>query len=218
MLTEAGNYRYDHSEFRAWSISSAVHNTVLVDGGGQDRRSRYKWRDENLRDRADVTYVSTDKISHASGIYQCWYEGGIFARHERRVYLMHVCDLLLVVDRLCAPGSHNFTVLWHIDSELESSAENALSFRDQRLLCQQDVDVRVVKGHAGYPIQGFVASADRNHALPIPCVEVAARGSEVRLVTAITGNRNFESLIADSDVQSTRICIITKDGQRLSFD
>ena len=68
-LTEAGTNAYDDSPLHRYSLSSFGHNTVLVDGCGQNRRARYSRKDLRTDVSAGMYWRSNDIFDAAQGVY-----------------------------------------------------------------------------------------------------------------------------------------------------
>ena len=56
LLTEGGNYAYDTSEMRRYVLSTRAHNTVRVDAKDQNRLKHYAWKEEDIREKADLKW------------------------------------------------------------------------------------------------------------------------------------------------------------------
>ena len=75
LLTEGGNYAYDDSKMRRYVLSSRAHNTVLVDGKGQNRRASYVWKDEDIGKHSGMKWGIGDTYDWAEGCYEEAYGG-----------------------------------------------------------------------------------------------------------------------------------------------
>ena len=143
LLTEGGNYAYDHSPMRCYVLSAESHNTVRVDGCGQDRRTGYRWDAGDIKKEAGLSWHFGDIWDHAGAVFtegfgQSRPDGGwvasvhhpqIQVRHERKVFfcrkpgallpggiLEGLPPFLVIVDRLYSDKVHHYQALWHIDS------------------------------------------------------------------------------------------------------
>jgi len=122
MLTEGGNYMYDTSDCRKYVISTRAHNTIRVDGFDQNRLRTYRWRNEDINVKADVTFTTTPARDAARSTYKDGY--GPQQRpvvHDRTVLFLKqepgLAPFFVVIDRLAAPdGSpHTFEIMWHLE-------------------------------------------------------------------------------------------------------
>src|SRR5204862_7240449 len=72
LVAEAGIFTYDASAMRKYSLGPAAHNTVLIDGHGQNRRAgpaSVTWADPSIA----VTWISN---------LTCDFAQAAFGRHE----------------------------------------------------------------------------------------------------------------------------------------
>ena len=116
VLTEGGTYSYDSSKWRRHVLGSWSHNTIIVDGQEQARRS--------LPDtyRTDKPYanlwVTNPVFDAADGLYDGGYgdDHAVAVAHERTVVFIKP-DYWLVLDRLHGTGTHRYDILWHLDND-----------------------------------------------------------------------------------------------------
>lgn len=116
LLIDTGIYTYDASAWRRYVLGATAHNTVLVDGQGQARRSE-------PRDTYCVTspypdpWFSTDQFDYAAGVYEENF-GDKKARPatQRREIMFVKPDYWIVVDTLTAKDDqpHQYTALFHL--------------------------------------------------------------------------------------------------------
>lgn len=228
LLSEGGNYAYDDSPMRRYVLSSYAHNTVLTDGKGQDRRSRYDWQDEDIFQKAaEFHWNIGTEWDHGEGIYRDGYDGLTAAiTHRRSVFFLKkppkgLAPLLVVVDRLSAEEPHRYDALWHIDSTFRSQTPGHIAFDDLELAYSIG-KARIITGQ-NEPVQGFVAASD--HALythPAPCICIGAKASQLRMVTILApssaGNRHIIAVHAAPDPQDTAITLVLDDGDTLCWN
>lgn len=146
LLSEGGNYAYDDSKMRRYVLSSGAHNTVLVDGKGQNRRASYTWKEEEIQSLSGMRWGIGESCDWAEGCYDEAYggdecvmwgragkngteslktgksaasENGV--RHTRAVYFIKKTQGLnpffIVSDRLVSDTAHTYEFLWHVDSD-----------------------------------------------------------------------------------------------------
>ena len=185
LVTEGGNYAYDDSPMRRYILSSASHNTVLVDGHGQDRRSTYEWHDEDIGRRAEMeSCIPDDETEWAEACYEGPYEG-IADRpcHRRRVIFLRKEHCFVVVDSLKGSEEHEYEALFHIDDTRVCD----LSWQCLNVLVpDKGVESHVVRGQMEPYVQGYVATGQaQGQYKEVDCLTLAKRGKEVRLVTVL---------------------------------
>ena len=123
LLRDTGNFAYDSSDMRKYVLSSRAHNTVLVDGMGQNRRSRYHWEAEDRTKPADLSVKLGAERDVARGIYAEGYgPDNLDVRHERTVVKVKRNPLglktfYLVIDRLTAADGlpHVYDAHWQLE-------------------------------------------------------------------------------------------------------
>lgn len=132
LLTEAGNYAYDHSPMREYVLSTRAHNTVRVDGKDQNRRLSFRWQPEDIHLRSRLSCKqypigsSGFKVTEAVSVYQNGYgdEHELHVIHERRVLYLKggepsLSPFFVVVDTLTPADEqiHEYEILWHANSD-----------------------------------------------------------------------------------------------------
>jgi hypothetical protein len=124
ILFDSGGGSYERgSKFREWSISTASHNCVLVDGLNQnvpwasDPQKRYKDPSLVSQTPIDAGWVSTPVIDYAQGTYDQGFGPARMkiARHERRVLFLKP-DIFVVADELVPNDDfeHTYEARWHL--------------------------------------------------------------------------------------------------------
>ena len=117
LLFDDGGGAYDISDVREYSIASFGHNTVLVDGQGQSRKSPRR-----VTEPIDAGFISTPDYDYARGVYDGTY-GDLKvppAVHKREVRFCKpdffcVCDTLTAVDGPLR-ALHDYEVRFHLDT------------------------------------------------------------------------------------------------------
>jgi hypothetical protein len=124
ILFDSGGGSYEHaSKFRQWSLSTASHNSVLVDGLNQnvpesrDWKVRYKDPASVAQSPIDAGWISTPAFDYARAVFDRGYGPARqkIARHERQVLFLKpdifvVADLLTPIDDL----EHTYDARWHL--------------------------------------------------------------------------------------------------------
>lgn len=98
LLLDPGRYTYVGGPWRSYFVGTQSHNTIVVDGQGQNRRrtERSLWGVDRPNDNR---WVSTDQFDLAMGSYTDGYGRGMGVVHVRRVLFVKD-DYWLVSDRL----------------------------------------------------------------------------------------------------------------------
>jgi len=116
LLFDNGGGTYEASIYRTYGLATASHNTVLVDGTGQNR-SRSDADPLGWGDPATPLPVFTNQTGwdYAQASYQDAYGEDHPARHRREVLFLRP-DFLLVVDTLFPQdaASHAYQARWHL--------------------------------------------------------------------------------------------------------
>ncbi|MCX5672336.1 MAG: alginate lyase family protein, partial [Planctomycetota bacterium] len=189
LLTEAGGYPYDKSEWRRYSISTQGHNTVTVDGKEQRRGVDGA---KAVMEPVKSLWCTTPLFDQAAGTYDAGYQA---TRHADREYFpvayvgerdrsiahtRHVIFLkpyyVLAVDFLTGRGEHRYDAHFHLDAPdatLDEGTKAAHTTRPdgaQLGLLPLDTDglqARIVKGQQE-PVLGWALSLSGKR--PIPTV------------------------------------------------
>lgn len=197
-LTEAGTNAYDDSPLHRYSLSSLGHNTVLVDGCGQNRRSTYSRRDLRVDTPAGMYWRSTAAFDAAQGVYDEGYgEQLLPVKHIRRVLFLKQPEagrpFLLVIDRMEEGDNrpHEYQVLWHLEDYpicLEKERAVITAPNGSALIWQAaGTDAaELVRGQTRPVYQGWAASWKAEEKRPLPTL-IARRGGSgaVRMVTLL---------------------------------
>ena len=119
---------YSASPFRSWSVSTASHNTVLVDG-----RNQYRPGDSDA-DHVGLLPAATPPATFAQvpgGIYtQGWHIGGygrdatIRVRHHREILFLTATGIALVIDSMHPEDDqpHAYDLRWQVQTTTWSTA------------------------------------------------------------------------------------------------
>jgi hypothetical protein len=123
LLLDSGGASYERSKWRTWSLSTAAHNCVMVDGLGQDVPEAYPM-EKRLTDAASVAqgpinahWVSTPVSDYARGVFDQGFGPSRLrlATHQREVLFLKP-DLYVVADRLTPNDEkeHTYQARWHL--------------------------------------------------------------------------------------------------------
>ena len=192
MITDAGAYAYTGDEaFRAYFVSSWAHNTVLIDGQGQNRYLYHHYRVSTRADRAPKLdgnrWQSDENYDLASGSYNDGYSAmsskgrgapdiETAVTHDRQILFVKP-DYWIVVDKIVGLGTHTIEQLFHLTPEAEAAippgreAQVRATFVNGAALQifplhADSVEMLIVKGTQD-PIQGWVATG-YNKKTPAP--------------------------------------------------
>jgi hypothetical protein len=139
LLTEAGNYAYDSSEMRRYTLSTRGHNTIRVDGLDQNRRVAFwHWLENQPTEAEIIRLLNTPRsapwrTTDAYDVVEAAYDEGYGAQadrtvtHRRRVICLKqppapLSPCLLVIDRLLPADQqwHRYQSLWHFNTDTAS--------------------------------------------------------------------------------------------------
>ena len=132
LIYDDGGGEYEHSIYRAYGVSAADHNTVLVDGLLQRRQQPRK-----LEKTVDCSWVSNETMDYAKGIYEDEFGPLVLcekdaqlplsrpARHTREVHFFKP-DFFCVLDTLSSLDGnvHSYELRWQLDTlKMEQCSE-----------------------------------------------------------------------------------------------
>jgi hypothetical protein len=184
LLLDPGNFSYDHSRWRRYVLSTAGHNTVLVDGQDQHRAGKKEtwfWpRPWNapLPPNQDVRWVTTPEYDLARGEYAEGYgpKNDIAVTHQRRIVFVKRENVFLISDTLTPRdrAPHRYDALFHLDTtealvDPATKAVRSVNSGQANLVimpCSDDgLSVEIVKGRQDEPVQGWASGPWR--AIPV---------------------------------------------------
>lgn len=234
LLTEGGNYAYDTSEMRDYVLSTRAHNTVRVDGQDQNRRFGYEWKEEEISQKADMSWKVGPVWDFGESFYREGYghEAQIKAVHQRRVFFCKQPGegkqpFLVTVDRMTGEAGrekasvHEYEWLWHIDSRIIREEGGKISF--------EEIDVAFSAGTAQIIMeqkepewQGFIATGTKQGMYrPVPCVSIKDKAGDMRMVTVLSpvaGNAAaVKEVVASAESDENEITIRFMDESVFSF-
>ena len=130
VLFDSGGGAYDESVWREWAIDTQSHNTVLVDGKPQRRKTggTAKAKEANISrvPLSDTRWKTTPAYDFAGGIYQDGY-GTVENKpvsHVRRVLFLKP-DIFIISDTLTPrdTAEHTYEARWHLLSTQTTTDE-----------------------------------------------------------------------------------------------
>ncbi len=238
LLTEGGCYDYDSSEMRKYVLSTRAHNTVMIDGKEQNCRARYKWADEEINKKADLTFEITPERETAEASYTDGYGADFDSTvHTRKLIFIKDAEkygllpFFVVVDRFSAPDDRErkYESMWHFENcEFEYKKGYAcgdygdgvgliMAFSDE-----QAETVNMQGQHEPY-YQGFMPirpSGPHEHR-PIPTpVNIGKFSGAYRTVTVLypykDGRKDIVAVKASTDVSDKSLTLVTSDGKEFT--
>lgn len=230
-LTEAGTNAYDDSPLHRYSLSSFGHNTVLVDGCGQNRRARYSRKDLRTDVSAGMYWRSNDIFDAAQGVYNEGYgENLLPVVHTRRVLFVKQSEtgfpFVLIIDRLenTDQQPHQYQAVWHMEDlpiTLEKTQAYICAMNGASLVWQvAGADkIDLVKGQTTPVFQGWKASWKEEEKNPLPTVIAKRRSAgPVRMVTLLyplpAGEKKPDiQLIAGEKQEDTLIRLLVQEKE-----
>jgi hypothetical protein len=116
-IIDTGTYNYDSSEWRRHILSSYSHNTVIVDGLGQNRRAQ---RDlHNASQPVAQRWLVQPDYDYAEGYFEDGYGDKCYkvVRHVRRILFVKP-DYWIVTDQLSPTDElvHRYESILHLDT------------------------------------------------------------------------------------------------------
>ena len=193
LVLDPGNYKYDRSKWRRYIVNTESHNTVMVDGQGQNRRrvrETYVWPkpwDKPAPPGNDTVWRSAPDFDYVKGTYRHGYgpRGEIHVVHERHVLFVKGARFFVILDVLRPEDGrpHRYEALFHLDADeaevLEGGVVRTKNEGSANLwifpLPVEGLSVRIVKGQEE-PVQGWANHPWR----PIPTAIYGVEGEGVR--------------------------------------
>jgi len=142
LLFDPGQYPYDNSDWRRFTLGTASHNTIIVDGKWQHRGPTKP----PVSKPTGNPWVTTPLFDYVAGTYDAGYQLSIHrarpfdpqtwkgkpdtsVSHTRRVVFLRPY-YALVVDTLDGTGTHTFDAHFHLDApaaRLDPATQSAFS-------------------------------------------------------------------------------------------
>lgn len=185
LLFDPGRFSYADPVFRPFALSTAAHNTALIDGQGQARRHQ---KPEDRRWIASEPlanpWISEPGFDYAEGVYDEGYgpELDRSVTHRRSVLFVKN-DYWVILDRFEGSGTHDINTLFHFaPGKVAADAATGACASSNRgrpnlLIVPSEtrkVSVSVVEGRES-PCQGWI-STEYNRRVPAPVADYAYSG------------------------------------------
>ncbi len=190
LLTEAGTYSYDASEWRRYVLSTRAHNTVMVDGMEQNRRALPETRVSDAP--APGRWHSDAEFDFAEGFYDSGYgeDNATRVRHTRRVLFVKpgtrrqgywvIADLMVPEDG----AEHTYEALFHLDAQVAvdpvtRTVSASFPGGQANLLSAggREHEVEIVEGQTEPVVQGWLPTGRHNELRPVPTAVVRWQGA-----------------------------------------
>lgn len=230
ILTEGGNYAYDDSKMRDYVLSTRAHNTMLVEGKGQNRRKNYHWEDQDINKKADFTYRIQAEFDFVEASYDEGYgdKGDISTTHTRSVYFLKnpghgLSPFFIVVDRMKAEKELYFTSLWHMDTKEILFQDNRVVSNELTIITTKDnLHTNIISAQETPEWQGYRAlSTKQGDYAPTPTFTITVRGKEIRTVTLLypdkAGCSFIKEIKAGKEISDKTISIYLQDNICLNY-
>src|SRR5437764_2731018 len=125
LVAEAGIFTYDASAMRKYSLGPAAHNTVFIDGLGENRRAGPRsvmWADPSI----PITWISNKDFDFAQATFG-HHEGERWGKdrvvgfiHTRRILFVKP-EYFVVLDTIEPPAgdsaAHTCDAIFHLDAD-----------------------------------------------------------------------------------------------------
>ena len=238
MLIEGGNYFYDSSPMRRYAISTRAHNTIRVDGFDQNLRKTYRWRDEDIRKKAELEFSTSPGRDRARAAFTAGYGPNLVpVVHDRTVLFLKdvegISPFFVVADRLTPKddAAHTFQILWHLAGgqlSIDGASFTADFGKGVGLFAATSADDAAItdrKGQKTPELQGWLpiwtSGPHEDRPIPTPAVEGSFSGPR-RIVTVLCPYRDGGSPVrgvrASPDPAQTSFTLLLSDGTERTFE
>lgn len=188
LVLDPGNFSYDRSRWRRYVLSTAAHNTVMVDGLNQHRKKKREtffwprpWTAPVPPENGAI-WTSNADYDLATGSYTDGYgpENEVAVVHERQIVFVKRENIFVITDTLTPKdgAEHVYEALFHLDAAEAAVDEPAKTVRTDGLVVVPELEngltVEIVKGREEEPVQGWASSPWR--AIPTAIYRKSGRG------------------------------------------
>ena len=171
-IVDPGITSYYPNAWTSFYRTTEAHNTVLVDGCGQNRRARTipEWV-ESARDK--TVWRSDDRSDVAIATYDAGYAGLDASIAHRRIVMFVKPDYFLIFDELTGEGRRTYEALFHfmpyrvlIDTDTRAVRTGRMNPPNLEILPLVKMTPRVVCGQND-PVQGWLAIGGQDVPAPV---------------------------------------------------
>ncbi|MCX7825137.1 MAG: heparinase II/III family protein [Verrucomicrobiae bacterium] len=230
LVLDPGNFSYDRSRWRRYVLSTAAHNTVMVDGQGQHRHGK---KETHFWPRPwttpappanDTRWTTTPEYDLAIGFYTDGYgpKNEIAVTHERRILYVKRENIFVVADTLTPrdDAEHRYEALFHLDAADATVDEPTKAVRtDGVAIVPQaggDFAVEIVKGKEDEPVQGWASGPWR--AIPTAIYRKSGKGVSQFLFVLEPFAKGTQPVVRRAEGSGTNVLaarIVFADGRVL---
>ncbi len=226
LLVESNRYAYDKSDIRTYVLGSSAHNTVLVDGMGQNRKKGYSWTQDQLESVENIPVYFSEDVDFAHGVYEEGYgpDALRLARHERDVIFVKKpkegLPYVVAIDTLTAEEEHTFEAVWHYDTKEDVDIKDGIiSFSEMTTFLAGDIgECRIVKGQTEPFVQGIICRSTRQGDYEaIPTLIHKTKGTSVKTASVFVPTGGEECFISSVAFCDDLLLIVYKNGETDAF-
>ncbi|MFV0400789.1 MAG: alginate lyase family protein [Oscillospiraceae bacterium] len=230
LLVEGGNYAYDSSEMRRYVLSTRAHNTVQVDGMGQNRRKYYLWHDEDIQKESGMSYHIGENFDFAEGTYDEGYgpDAERIAVHSRSVYFLKkppaaLRPFFLVADRLSSELPRYYELLWHLGEDEAAVSGAGVSAPNLTILHSgEESGFQLVRGLTCPEYQGWASSSTGKQGdyYPVYALKQWLEAASCRNITLLYPGEScpVSAVRASTSISDTAISLLLRDGTTVEVD
>ncbi len=172
-IVDPGITSYFPNPWTEYYRTTRAHNTVLVDGAGQNRRDAHSIEQWTQSARDHIVWRSDDRVDVAMGTYDAGYLGVADSVIHRRAVVFVRPDYFIVFDELTGPGSHLYQALFHfmpfrvlVDPDTRAVRTGRMSLPNLEILPLTRMKVEVICGQSD-PVQGWVSIGRQDVPAPV---------------------------------------------------
>jgi hypothetical protein len=176
-LTDGGKGLYIPDKWRSYFLSSQSHNTVIIDGQGQNRIPDVTTHraDSPIQNR----WITNENLDFASGTYDNGYGSQRIPVIHSRYVLFKKKEYWLVLDYLIGASTHNFEALYHFtpcDVKINADQNSVETlFSDGKNIkltgsATQPLNLKIIQGQEN-PEQGWIYTQSQRMATPTAIFE-----------------------------------------------
>ena len=171
-IVDPGITSYFPNEWTSFYRTTEAHNTVLVDGCGQNRREQTiaEWI-ESVRDK--TIWRSDDRADIAIATYDAGYAGLDADIAHRRAVMFVKPNYFLIFDELTGEGQHTYEAFFHfmpyrvlIDPDTRAVRTGRMNPPNLEILPLVNMTPRLICGQND-PVQGWLAIGGQDVPAPV---------------------------------------------------
>ena len=223
VIYEAGTYAYDSSPMRVYATQTEGHNTVKVDGQGQNRRATHIWRDPECHVTEGIKYLESERLDYSYGVYDKEYgkeNPEMLATHKRHVLLLKKpkmgAPIYIAADIMESDESRTYEALWHINTE-SVTVNGSEAFAPEVSIFTSGFDkIECYKGQMEPTVRGYLCTGtDLGNYYEAPELVCVKRGETCEFATLFALGNPEECQVSAFEYEDGIAKITYKNG---SFD